>query len=57
MKTMIADRLTGRELLGIQRFNRFVVEVYLQSWYQHAVVMQSWISEVIGPNSSDMKMD
>ena len=26
-------QLTGRELQAIQRFNRFVVEVYIQAWF------------------------
>jgi hypothetical protein len=26
-------KLTGCELLGIQRFNRFVIQIYLQAWF------------------------
>ena len=26
-------KLTGCELLGIQRFNRFLIQIYLQTWF------------------------
>ena len=32
-------KLTARELMGIQQFNRFVINVYLQSWFTSRAVV------------------
>ena len=33
-------QLTARELQGIQRFNRFVVNIYIQSWFSCGVAAE-----------------
>lgn len=38
--------LTGRELLGLQRFNRFVVCVYLRSWFTTKSVVDAPVNDI-----------
>jgi hypothetical protein len=40
-------KLTARELQGIQRFNRFVVNVYLQSWFTSRVVVDAPYNDIL----------
>ena len=42
-----ALELTSRELLGLQRFNRFVVCVYLQSWFTTKSVVDAPINDIL----------
>lgn len=39
-------KLTARELQGIQRFNRFVVCVYLQSWFTSRIVEDAPVNDM-----------
>ena len=38
--------LTGRELLGIQRFNRFVILVYLQAWFTCNSAVEAPVNDI-----------
>lgn len=40
-------KLTARELQGIQRFNRFVVNVYLQSWFTSRVAVDAPYNDIL----------
>jgi hypothetical protein len=40
-------QLTARELQGIQRFNRFVVNIYLQSWFSCRRVVDAPINDIL----------
>lgn len=42
-----ALQLTARELQGIQRFNRFVVAVYIQSWFSCRVVADAPVNDIL----------
>jgi hypothetical protein len=39
-------QLTARELQAIQRFNRFVVKVYLQSWFSCRKVVDAAVNDI-----------
>jgi hypothetical protein len=39
-------QITARELQSIQRFNRFVVCVYLQSWFTSRIVTDAAINDI-----------
>lgn len=39
-------KLTARELQGIQRFNRFIVTVYIQSWFTSRIVTDAPINDI-----------
>lgn len=40
-------KLTAQELQGIQRFNRFVVCVYLQSWFTSRIAIDAPINDIL----------
>ena len=39
-------KLTGCDLLGIQRFNRFVIQIYLQVWFTCNSAVDAPINEL-----------
>jgi len=39
-------QLTARELQAIKRFNRFVVKVYLQSWFTARKVVDAAVNDI-----------
>ena len=41
-----ALHLTGRQLQGIQRFNRFVILVYIQSWYSCSLAVDAAFNDI-----------
>jgi hypothetical protein len=40
-------RLTARELMGIKRFNRFVMSVYLESWFTSRTASDAPINDLL----------
>ena len=38
--------LTGRQLQGLQRFNRFVILVYIQSWYSCSLAVDAAFNDI-----------
>ena len=38
--------LTGRQLQGLQRFNRFVILVYIQSWYSCRLAVDAPFNDI-----------
>ena len=40
-------RLTSRELHGLQRFNRFIVRVYIQSWFTSRSAPDAPINDIL----------
>ena len=41
-----ASHLTGRQLQGLQLFNRFVVLVYIQSWYSCRIAVDAAFNDI-----------
>ena len=41
-----ALHLTGRQLHGLQRFNRFVILVYIQSWYSCSLAVDAAFNDI-----------
>ena len=41
-----ALHLTGRQLQGLQRFNRFVILVYIQSWYSCSLAVDAAFNDI-----------
>ena len=41
-----ALHLTGRQLKGLQRFNRFVILVYIQSWYSCSLAVDAAFNDI-----------
>jgi len=40
-------KLTARELHSIQRFNHFVVSIYMQSWFTSQIAADALINDVL----------
>ena len=43
----VVIQLTARELQGIKRFNRFVVTIYIQSWFSGRIVADAPLNDIM----------
>jgi len=43
----VVTQLTARELQGIKRFNRFVVTIYIQSWFSCRIVADAPLNDIM----------